>query len=227
MAEPTPTVVGYGTYAQALGSVAAVVGQLYSATQAAKLGEYNAAIAEQNAQTEAYRLQIDAQQQSRLAVIAQQEQEIVASAAAFKEARFREQFARLQGELVARVGASGIGFEGSPLYVMEENLRQAEMQVLVDRYSAQLQQRALGEEVIQRQYAAQLAQYGVSERLRIGEQQSGLARFAGQAQATSNLLAASGEAVKGSAQFYYGAQRDTAIKAGTYGSGRRGLFGTS
>lgn len=208
----TTTAIGssYGTYANAFGSVVQAVGQIYSSIQAQQVGAFNEAAARANAQADAYRLEIEAAQQRRLALVAEQEQTIVAEAAAFQEARMREQFARLQGTSMARVGASGLAQSGSPLYVMEENMRQAELEVLTLRYNAQLQQRALREEGTQRIYAATLADYGIGERLRVGAQQGTIARYLGGTQASANLLGASGSFLQASGQAYYGTARSKA-----------------
>lgn len=221
MAEPTAATIqpSMGTYASAAGTVVQTAGQVYSAIQAQALGQYNAAAAKATAQSQAYQLEIESSQQERLADIAIQEQGLVAEAAAFREARLQEQFARLEGTARARIGASGVAFAGSPLYVMEESARQQTMAVLVSQYETKLQQRALGEAITQHRYAAELARYGVSERLRVGGQQATLAGFTAGNQASANLLGASGGLLKGTAHYGYSYERDKARAAGLYGSG--------
>lgn len=219
MAETAAVSPSMGTYSSAAGSVVQTAGQIFSAIQAQALGQYNAAAAKATAQADAYRLEIDAAQQERLAVIAEQEAVLAAEAGAFREARMQEQFARVESAARARVGASGITQTGSPLYVLEESARQSEMAVLVSQYQTKLQQRALGETQTQHLYAAELARYGVSERLRVGGQQATLAGFTAGNQASANLLGASGGLLKGAAQFDYSYQRDKARAAGLYGSG--------
>ena len=208
----TPTATSaspsYGAYASAFGSVVQAAGQVYAAIQAQQLGTYNEAAARANAQAEAYKLQIDAAQQERLAVIAQQEMGLVEEAAAFREARMQEQFARLEGTARARIGASGVAFSGSPLYVLEESARQSQMALLVSQYETKLQQRALQEAVTQHKYGAELARYGVGERLRVGAQAATLAGFTAGSQASANLFGAAGSVAKGAAQYRYLQERD-------------------
>lgn len=220
MAEPTTVSPSLGTYTSAAGSMVQAAGQIYSAIQAQALGQYSAAAAKANAQADAYRLEIEAAQQERLALIAEQEQALVAEAAAFREARMREQFARLEGTARARIGASGVAFTGSPLYVLEESARQQDMAVLVSQYETKLQQRALGEQRTQHLYAAELARYGMGERLRVGNMAAGLARYTAGSQAASNLLGASGSLLQGTARTAYSYERDKARAAGLYGSGK-------
>jgi hypothetical protein len=219
-----PSSVSVGSWAQAAGSIASVFGQMYAAQQSRELGKYNAQVAKNNAQAEAQQLQLEAVQQRRLAAIAEQEQEIVASSAAWQEVRFREGFARLYGQSQAVAAASGISLENSsPLFVMHENVRQAELQVLAQRYNTALQQRAIGEEIVQRRYAATLADFSAGERLRVGSQQAGLASYMGNLQASKGMFGASGEFLRGGTEFYSNVQRDKAIES-RYGK-QPGLFG--
>jgi hypothetical protein len=219
MATTPPVNPSMGTYANAAGSVVQAAGQIYSAIQAQALGRYNEAAAKANAQADAYRLEIEAAQQERLALIAEQEQALVAEAAAFREARMQEQFARLEGAARARIGASGVAFAGSPLYVMEESARQSQMALLVSQYETRLQQRALQEAKTQHLYAAELARYGMGERLRVGGQQATLAGFTAGNQASANLLGAAGSLAEGAGRFNYLYSRDQARASGLYGAG--------
>jgi hypothetical protein len=53
--------------------------------------------------------------------------------AAYNERRSREASARLMGEQAARFGASGVATEGTPLLVMADQARQAELKALAIR----------------------------------------------------------------------------------------------
>ena len=212
MAEVAPS---YGSYASAAGATVQVIGQIYAAMQAAKMGEYNEAVARANAQAQAYQQEINAAQQERLADIAQQDILISQEAAAFREARIRDQAAQLEGSLVARIGASGLVASGSPLYVLEENARQAEMAVLVSNYQARLEQRALREEVVQHNYAALLSNFAAGERLRVGGQQAEMARYDAGQTASAGILGATGSAIRGGSQFMYNYEQDRARASGT------------
>lgn len=174
-----------------------LIGQIYAAVQASAMGEYNAGVARANAQAQAYQLQTTALQQERLAQIAAYDLTLSAEAAAFREARLREQQARTEGQNEARIGASGVGFEGSPLAVLDENARQAEMQVLVSNYSASLEQRAIREEIRQYEYGALLARWGANERLRLGGEQATLIGYEAGSTVNANILGATGSAVTG------------------------------
>lgn len=97
----------------ALSAVSAVVGAagaLQAGAAQAEAAEFNAAVSEQEAKR-------------------------ARQAAAFEEQRVRDAARRVAGAQRAAIGASGIGFEGSPLLVMAETAEEAEIDALAVRFS--------------------------------------------------------------------------------------------
>lgn len=174
-----------------------VLGRVLGAIQARRLGRFNAKVARANATSDAFALENQALQEERLADMLDDEMAFVEEVTAFDLDRIDEQLAREEGRARAIIGASGVAFEGSPQAVLEENARQGQIQRLARQFQGTLQIRALTEEQTQRRFRANLARFGASERLRIGRQQSGLARFIGNQQFTAGLLGAAGTGLRG------------------------------
>lgn len=193
----------YAGYASAAGSLAQFVAQLKAASDARTVARYNARVAEANAQASAYAAESEAAQQRRGAIIARQEITIAQQAQAFQERQQREQFSRLNGQTEAIIAASGLALEGSPLVAYEANIRQQEWDVLAGQYNLRLRERALGEEITQREYAAQVAEVTGGDRLRVGRMQAGLLRSEGEQAFTGGLLRAAGTATEGVARAEY------------------------
>lgn len=197
----------FGTYAQTAssysGSFAQIAGGIMQALQAKSLGRYNARVAEYNAQAEAWALEIEAQQHERLAQLSEYDLLISAAAANYRDRQILTEARRLEGTARARIGASGLAFTGSPLAVLEANAREAEEARLVSRYQASLEQRAIREDITQREYAAALARYGMGERLRLGRQESALASWQADIAGRQGMITALG---------------GVASAAGTYGT---------
>jgi len=166
-------------YVGALGSVATFVAQLKQASEQREILRYNAKVAEANAERAANALQIEAQQHRRAGEIAKQEVDVVRAAQAYQEERQRERDAQANALSEAAVAASGLELSGSPLAVIEGNIRRQQYDILAGRYNTELRVRALGEEVTQREYAATLAEYGARERITVGGSQGALLRREG------------------------------------------------
>lgn len=181
----------------AAGTGLQVAGQIYGAVEAQRLGKYNARVARANAQQDALSAINEAQQHERLAGMLDDEVAFIDSMRLFQQTQLDTALARQEGEVVARIGASGVGFGGSPLAVLEENARQGQMQKLVLDQQARLQTRAVTEEATQQRYAAALAQFGAGQRLRLGRQQAGMARIEGTQRMWSNVFGATGDAIQG------------------------------
>jgi hypothetical protein len=137
-----------------VGTGVSAFGSLMQGQSQAQSSEYNAAIQRQNA--------IIAQQQSQAAVEAQQ-----------------RNAARTIGTMVANYGASGVQVDsGSPLDVLADSARMAELDKLTTQYNYQL--KAMGY-----------------------DQQANLADMNAQSATTSSLINAGATAVKGYGQYQY------------------------
>jgi len=97
----------------AIGTAVQVSGQIKAGKAAKAAGEFNARVAEENA--EAARLQ-----------------------AAEKERRFRISSRKLLGLTRARIGGSGVAFDGSVLDVLEETVSNAELDALTIRHAGEV-----------------------------------------------------------------------------------------
>jgi hypothetical protein len=112
---------------------------------------------------------------------------------------------------------------GSPVAVEAFNLQQSERQILASRYRADLQERAIRDQALMEDYAAQMTRYGAGERLRVGAAQGALARYGGSQQQAATLLGgvgnlASGTARTAAAYERYQAQRGPGLKTPTTSS---------
>jgi len=199
---------GYGPELSAAGSGLDIFALLAQSVQAGKraraIANYNADVANANAQGAAQAAEIEAAQQQRAAAIARQDMALAQQAQAWREARQQDHNEGTLGQTRALIGASGILMSGSPLAAYEETIRQQQLDVLAGRYTTALQVRASGEQATQAEYASQLATYGAGERLRIGRQAGALAR----AQADDNYVLAgfnkaAGAGLKGLATYEY------------------------
>jgi hypothetical protein len=196
-----PEMAGAGFGMEALGGLAQGI---LAAHRAKTVAHYNADVAEANAQAQAQAAEIEALQLHRQALLAQQDQQLVAEAQVWREARGREQNERILGQTRAIVASSGLLMEGSPLAVYEESARQMRLETQAQRYQADLQARAAGEQASQAEYAATLARYGAGERLRIGNVQAGLLRAdVDETHVLAGLTRAGGSLLKGAATYGY------------------------
>lgn len=168
---------GYG-----LEGFASLAQGIAAAQRAKKLAAYNAEVAGNNAQAEAWAAENQAQQYIRRAAMARQQQlddeQIAQNALAYREARQHEQNEYILGQTRAIVGNSGLMMSGSPMAVFEETVRQQELDTLAGRYQLALQIRQgrqqSQEQTTQDEYAAEMLRFGAGERLRIGKQQGQL-----------------------------------------------------
>lgn len=94
----------------AFSAVVGAAGTLQAGAAQAEAAEFNARVSEQEAQR-------------------------ARQAAAFEEQRLRDAARRVAGAQRAAIGASGIGFEGSPLLVMADTAEEAELDALAIRFS--------------------------------------------------------------------------------------------
>lgn len=203
-----------GAYVSAAGSLAQLVAQIKAGSDAWRIAQYNADVAEVNAQAYANANEIEARQYLRQAAEARQDQLLIEQAQKYREARTREQHERILGTSRAIIASSGLMMSGSPLAVFEASARQQELDILAQRYQAAIAVRAAGDQATQAEYAAEVARYGAGERLRVGRLQSGLLRAQGEEAFTAGLLSATGTAVKGTTQAYSLVQRERLAQKG-------------
>jgi hypothetical protein len=104
--------VTLGTAATALGTVFSAVSAISSGNAARASGDYNAALYAQNAEVTRQRAAADESRQRRLAT-------------------------QRMGANAAAAGASGVGFSGSVLDILESNAAQEELDALTIRWNGQ------------------------------------------------------------------------------------------
>jgi hypothetical protein len=195
------TMSAAGTGAEAF---AALAQGILAHNRASKIADYNAKVAEANAQAQAQAAQIEALQYDRQAQLSREDAVLLRQAQTWREARQGEQQAAVLGQTRAIIAASGLQMEGSPLAVYEETLRQHSLDTLAQRYQTRVQERAVGEQATQQAYAATMARYGGGERLRIGGQQAGLIQATvDDTQIAAGLTKVSGDLLKGAATYEY------------------------
>jgi hypothetical protein len=202
----------YGTYASGAGTVLSFVGQIMAANQAKKAADYNAKVAERNAQAAADAAEVQAQQHQRNAAIALQDIMLVKQAQEWQEEQQRLLQEHVAGQTRAIIGASGLLMRGSPLATYEMNLRQSEKQILVGRYKADLQERALRDQATMEGYAADVSRYGAGERLRIGKGQAALSEYEGSQRAAASRIGAFGSLISGGARTYATYAHEQAVR---------------
>ena len=117
------------------GGLIGAYGQLQQGQAAKQAGEYNAAIAEQNA-------------------------ELTLKQAASDERQHRMMFKRQLGDMRASIGASGVSLEGSPLEVLEDSVAQAEQDALNIRLAGQQKAWAFRSEAKLQRFQGSMAEQG-------------------------------------------------------------------
>jgi len=127
--------MGLTTALWAIGTAAAVGGQLYAGYQAAQAQEYNARVAEQQAKVERQRGKIEADRQRRDAQ-------------------------RLIARQRAGYGASGVAILGSPLEVLSDTAEEAEYDALLTEWGANTQAGFYETEAKQRRKSARGQTFG-------------------------------------------------------------------
>lgn len=203
---------GYGGAISATaGAIATIIGTIQAAKAAQSAAKYNAKVAENNAKRDQLAAEVEAQQQERLALLAEEDIRISQQSQAFRERRQREQQARVLGLSRAVVGASGLQLTGSPLATYENTVRQTEYDILVGRYEARLRERAFGEEATQRRYGAEIKRYEGREGLRVGRVQAGLLRSAGNQAAAAGYIQAAGLLASSAGQIAETYQREKTL----------------
>jgi hypothetical protein len=103
-------------------SVVTAITAVSAGRQASKVGKYNQAIQERNAQ------------------VVEQEAELIERQKEFDIAKFDEQFQQLQGQTKTRVLFSGAELSGSGLRILRSNAEQAEIERGIIEYNAKIGQ---------------------------------------------------------------------------------------
>jgi hypothetical protein len=125
----------------AAGTVVSAVGQIRQGQAAEAVGGYNAQIAQQNAQ------------------VAEENAVEAERAARAREAQSRQESRRVLARQRALAGVSGVATEGSPLLVMLESSRQAELDALRERYAGAIEARRARQQGALARAGGQLSQY--------------------------------------------------------------------
>ena len=183
--------------AAVVGTGVAVAGQVQQAQAQRRAARQNAAALEEQALAAERAAQIEAEQERQNAALAEAEAQREAEYQEFRERRARERQRFLTGDIRARTAAAGLLMEGSPLFVLEENLRQTELGLLAERAESESRQAALRTEAGRRQFAGDVLRFQGQERLRIGRLQAGIMRSQGEQAFTSGLIRAGGRLITG------------------------------
>jgi len=150
-------IVGISTAAVSLGATAlstglSMYGQQQQAGNARRIGAYNAAIQEQNADVQAmmtqYQYGMDATRAQAQYDAGMMNAQSIANQVPGIEAQSREQISRMRdqqdrviGSQRAAYGHSGVTIEGSPLEVLADTARQTELGIQDEAYKAELMRR--------------------------------------------------------------------------------------
>lgn len=161
-----------------VGTAVSVAGQLSAAAQQAKAAQLNA-------QMTANENEARAQLSDREAVIAARESAQEALAIERDVETRRLEFSRLQGEQRAAIGASGIEFQGTPLLILAETAREAELDVQSMRQASEQRQLALRDQAALREFEAGELRRGAVNAKRVGKFEAGSIRQAGAFRALS------------------------------------------
>jgi hypothetical protein len=191
---------GIGAYASAAQTGLQFVGQLLAASSAKKVADYNARLAEANAEQAAQAARMEALQHRRAMETAVQDIYLLRQAQQWQEQNQRRQQAALLADSEAMIAASGLLMTGSPLAQWESTALAMERDLMAGRYQAALQERALWAGRTQEAFAAERAEYGAGERLRIGRAAGAVARYTGGQQQFAHLLGAVGTVGEGAAR---------------------------
>lgn len=138
-------------------AVASLAGGVMAAQGAQTTAAYNAQIAQREGQA--------AQQQADFnAGAARTEAAQTRDQAAIEEGQIRERARLILGDQRARIGASGVVLEGSPLDALSYNAGQLELEALNARYTGDVRARSLENQARGYGYQGQVAQTGAQSR---------------------------------------------------------------
>jgi hypothetical protein len=193
---------GLGLAVAIAGVAIAAAGTTVSVVQQQQVAKANQRLLNRQAENEATAAGIDAQQRDQASALAEQEAAREADAQKFRERRERERQRFLTGHIRATTAASGLLLEGSPLFVLHEQLRQTELGLLAGRAESEARQVALRREGQQQAYAADVTRFAGANRLRLGRFAAGLTAYEGTQGAIATGLEGTGSLLAGSAKAY-------------------------
>lgn len=208
----------------AAGVAVSAYSQYQTGVQQRRAARVNARALEAQAEAEASAANIEALQQERAAEQAGLEAQREAEYQEFRERREREQQRFLAGTIIAQTAASGLLLEGSPLFVLEENLRQAELGLLASRTESEARQLGLRTEQQTRDFAADITRFQGAQRLRLGRLGARIQRFEGEQAFQAGLLRSGGTVLAGGGQLFRQEQRRQSIRARTLPASSRPVF---
>lgn len=185
-----------GGILQSIGGEVEAYGQIRAGQIAKNIHEFNAQAITETANDQVQALEIARQLGERNAAMAEQDALFAKQVAAFNERRFRTQFAAQQSQARAMVGASGVTFEGSPLAVLANSAREAEMDAMTIRFQGELAARAKTEEARLLRYQASLRPIEAQQVRRAAERGAILERYAGSEALLGGYLGATGTLLK-------------------------------
>lgn len=168
-----------------VGTAASLYGQYSQAQGAQATASYNAAIARQQGAVAAAQGEFNAQTSEAEAAQAR-------TTAAYEADRSRTKAGYALAADRAAIGASGLGFEGSPLEVLAFNAGQAELDAQAIRYGGEVRASSLEGQAASQRYQGAL---GIIQ----GEQRAGVSLLTGQTAANQAYGQAFNAGIKGAA----------------------------
>ena len=192
----------------AAGTTATIV----QSQQQARAQRANARFQEMTAEAERQAAENEARQAANNALQAEMEAGREADLQRVRERRERQEQLFLAGETRATTAAAGLLLEGSPLFVMQEQLRQTEEGILLNRFTSESRQLALRQEAQQQRFVGSVLRYGGEERLRLGRFGAQIGRYQAQGTATGGLITAGAQLAQGAGSTYRNYQYGQSLK---------------
>lgn len=183
-----------------------------SMAQQQSAAKRNAEAQRQAADQAAEAARMEAQQEAQNAAQARAEAAREAEYQAVRERQQKERQRQIIGQQRADVAAAGLLLEGSPLYAMQETLRQTELGLLASRTESKGRQQALQREANQRDFSAGMITYGGQSRMRLGHMQAGIVEQQASDAFTGGLIGLGGQIVSGAGGAYRQDQYNQSLK---------------
>jgi len=185
-------------------AAASAYSQVEQGRAAAKAAQYNAMVAENQAEWEQYRAGIAAEQLEAQALWADYNASLAAREAEMEAALERREGRKLIGAQLARYAAAGVSTTGTPLLVMEETADEVELSALLLEHQGELEAWSYRSEAAQKRTEASLTtMLGITDAdaLRAGAE---IQRLRGEAAQKTSRLQAGSTLLSGFAQGYAG-----------------------
>lgn len=171
--------------------------QIQAGAAANQAAQMNANIVKRNAEIQEAEAEIVARQEEANAAASRQDAAYLDELMTYEMARLGERASARQASMRAAIGASGVGFEGSPRDILDEDERQLGIEASLVRFRTESEQRALRMEAAQSEFAARQARETGRFALAAGRNRRRLQQFAGQQALRESYWNAGGEVLGG------------------------------